>query len=171
MIFHCTERVQDEPSQNVSLWHVGYFELKIIKAPKTQEAIFITFLLNICKKLDRGLGSERALSPKITLYLDDLSVWQGKHLITKHPPFLLSWESLSSPLKTQDPILFLSSGWLISLYCPTTFWGLIFLSSPVCTKLNWFSPVTLSYVSLLIRLLKTLKGQKEKCSSSVISTY
>lgn len=116
MIFHCIERIQDEPSQNVSLWHVGYFELKIIKAQKTWEAIFLTFLLNICKKLGKGPGSERALSPKITFYLNDLSVWQGKHLITKHPLFLLSCETPSSPLKTQDPILFLSSGWHISLY-------------------------------------------------------
>ena len=109
MIFHCIERIQDEPSQNVSLWHVGYFELKIIKAQKTWEAIFLTFLLNICKKLGKGPGSERALSPKITFYLNDLSVWQDTPLITKHLLLPVCDSSSVQRVLAQAPIPFLSS--------------------------------------------------------------
>lgn len=34
-----TEGVQNEHPQNVPLWHVNYFELKLIKAQKTQQEL------------------------------------------------------------------------------------------------------------------------------------
>ena len=36
------EWVQNEPSQNVPLWHVDYFELKGIKTQQTQEKIYLS---------------------------------------------------------------------------------------------------------------------------------
>lgn len=36
----CLERVQNEPPQNVPLWHMDYFELKSVKAQKTWENFF-----------------------------------------------------------------------------------------------------------------------------------
>lgn len=40
IVFLLIERVQNEPHQNVPFWHVGYFELKKIRALKIQEELF-----------------------------------------------------------------------------------------------------------------------------------
>jgi len=39
---YCVEGVQNKPPQNVLIWHVDYFELKIIKAQQSQEKLFTT---------------------------------------------------------------------------------------------------------------------------------
>ena len=44
--------------KNVSLWHVDYFELKMIKTIKTQEELF-TFPLTAWKNL-KGLDQEES---------------------------------------------------------------------------------------------------------------
>lgn len=73
------------------------------------------------KNLDRGPTAKRELLTEITFFLNALSVWQDKHLITKHL-LLLPCELSSSPLKPQDPISFLSSGWHIILNYPIYPW-------------------------------------------------
>lgn len=66
------------PTQNVSFWHVNYFELKAIKTN------FISYL-TAQNNFDKGPVPGKELLPEIIfLYQKDLSVWHGKHLFTKH---------------------------------------------------------------------------------------
>ena len=68
------------------------------------------FYLSLHYPKEFGLGAwlrERAIT-RDNFYLNDLSVWQGKHLITKHLLWL-PWELLSSTLKSQAPVPFLRS--------------------------------------------------------------
>lgn len=115
-LFECLDPsmpwIHSEGEQNIwlqnAIWHVDYFELKAIKTQHTQENL-LPSPLTIWKNLDRGPGPERELFPKITLYLKDLSVWKGKHLIAKHLLFLSSCELPSFSLRCQASILFLTS--------------------------------------------------------------
>ena len=57
--------VQNKHPQNVPLWYVDYFELKIIKAQKTLMKSFFTSPLTASKHLDGVPGPGRQLSPEI----------------------------------------------------------------------------------------------------------
>lgn len=89
----CAEEAESEPLPCLPPGHVQYFELKGIESQQIQRAI----------TRDN--------------YLNDVSVWQDKNLITKFLFFLLSCELPPLPWKPQAPILFLSLGWHVSLNC------------------------------------------------------
>lgn len=57
------EGVQNESPQNVPVWHVNYFEMKIIKTHKAQEEFF-TSPLSASKNLDRGPGARESYHQK-----------------------------------------------------------------------------------------------------------
>lgn len=62
----------------------GLSELKAHKFQQTQNKQTKIYLyLSYQKNLDRG--SERELLPEITFYLNDTSVWQGKHQLSCYP--------------------------------------------------------------------------------------
>ena len=117
MYFNKYERFQKKSSQNVPIWHVDYFELKAIKTKQIQDKLFF-ISLKLPKRIWIGTWPKKRTITEITFfYLNDLSVWQEKHLFTKHL-VLLSCESPFSPFKPLFPIPFLSSRWNINLNWP-----------------------------------------------------
>ena len=64
----------------------------VIKTQQTPETF--TSPLTTLKNLDKGPSPPKELLLEINFYLKALSVWEGKHLITKHMLFLWSCELL-----------------------------------------------------------------------------
>lgn len=85
-----------------------------MKIQKTQENLLP--LPNYLKEL-RGPGPENVLLSEITFYMNNPSVWQGKHLITKHLFFWLYCELPSFPLKFLALSHSLDQDGLIRLKC------------------------------------------------------
>ena len=173
-----TEGEQNRSPPNIPLQHVNCFELKSVKAQKTQEELFITPTppppcpLNILKEF-----SQRAWSRKRAVIRDNCRVWvrcggldqlgrsfcsnsslshtvsgwHSKHLFTKYLFFPFSCALSSFPLKSKTPTPFLlNSGWHTSLNCLFLTFSCL-CEAPIYTKLNLFSPLNLSDVSLIIR--------------------
>lgn len=107
-----------------------------------------------------GLAQERAI-PRGNIFLNDLPVWQGKHLITKHAFSSSSYKLPSSLLKPPVAISYLSPGWHISPNCPTCPGVSYLYGAPVGIKLN-VSPVHLSYVNLIVRPAKETQKIERK---------
>lgn len=110
-----------------------------------------------------SLAQERAI-PRGDIFRNDVPVWQGKHLITKHAFSSSSYTLLSSLSKPPVAISFLSPGWYISPNCPTCPGVSYLYGAPVRIKLN-FSPVHLSYVNLTIRPAKETQKVERKLFS------
>lgn len=94
--------VQNKPQKLCHFSMQTILSLKAIKTKQIQEKLLPSF--NCLKNLDRRCGPER----KITL--SEWSVWQDKHIITKHLLFLTFCLLFSSPLKPQCPSYFLAQG-------------------------------------------------------------
>ena len=89
---------------NVPLWYIDYLELKTLEILLAQEKLLSS--LNYVKESKLG-----GVFPRIRLinrdkfYLSDPSVWQDKHLITKHLLFFSLCKMHTFPLKSQTPTL------------------------------------------------------------------
>lgn len=94
---------QNTGVQNVSIWHVDYFELKMIKAQQIHEKLFTFPLLPKIIQIEDLY--QKQVMPKITFCRKDLHAQNDKYLFTKHLLLLSSCESSSSPLKPQIPTL------------------------------------------------------------------
>ena len=81
-------------------WQVG-LELKTLEAQKMQEELF-TSPSTAWKNFNRRPGSERVIA-RDNFYLNELSLCQGKHLITKHVLFSLSCELTLLPFEAPQP--------------------------------------------------------------------
>ena len=90
-----TEEEQNRPLQNVPLWHVDYFELKVIK---TQSRKTFTCPITTKRSLDRGSGPERELLPQTT-FIQTTYLKRANILITNlnNPPPLWSLRPLPIP--------------------------------------------------------------------------
>lgn len=122
MITCTNEAQQNVQPQNTPVWHVEYFEMKSIKTQGTQGQVFqFSFVfyhphpLPAYKKLERGSILRRELLPEKTFSSERCACVAGQTFIQQTLLFPLSWDLLISPLKPQDLIYILSSGWYISL--------------------------------------------------------
>ena len=143
-----SDRIQGRLSQNVSLWHMDYFELKTIKTQKTREEFFTPSLTDESiqvenlvqeKSYDQRYYKEYELevvrwerTVAVQVCSDSspcsiVSACHDKHLIIKYLLFLSSCESPSFPLEPQVANPFLSSGCHRSLKCLTYPWVSQFL--------------------------------------------
>lgn len=105
-----------------------------------------------CGELAGPVCSDFSLSPIV-------SAAQGEHLLTKQLLFPSSCEFHPFCLKPQT--LLLSSGWHIRLNGLSLSLSCL-CGTSICTKLNLFSPVNLSYIDLIIRSAKERRREGGK---------
>lgn len=148
-MWHWDWRVQNKPPQNVPLWQVDYFGGKNNQGPEDSGRVF-NLLLNCLKNPDWAPGSDAELLPRDNFYQKDQSVWQGKHLITKHLLFLSPVSCHPPlPLEALGPVPSLSSEHWISLSHHSWLW------------VSWILMYTITFFLLLISRNLIIRPAKE----------
>lgn len=155
-------RGSEQASPKCSTLASGLFWAKDNQGPEDSGRVF-NLLLNCLKESRLSAWLRCRAVTRDNFYQKDQSVWQGKHLITKHLLFLSSCESPSSPLKPQVAIPFLSSRWYISFNCQDCPWISLSLwgSHTNIIKCIFFSLASLSYVDLIIKPVKEHRRTEE----------
>lgn len=130
--------------QNVSLWHVPCFELKVIKTQQMQEKLFTSPSppLNCLKEFRQQTWTRKRAIIRDDLYIRKTSAWPGENLFTKHVSILSSYEFF--PFKALDLyLLLLSSG----LYKPPL---------PDCAGVSFFFFFQIQFVFILLICLLSI---------------
>lgn len=144
------EGVQDKSCQNMPFWYEGYFELKVIKTPWAQEK-FCPFPKYL-EEPKLGIFARLRVIIRDTVYVNDPSLWQGKHLISKRLfSFSRPCELPSSTLKPGPPSQSVAQDGINTSFYPSVLGPLLWVVVPIQTKLICFSSVDLSCVHFILR--------------------